>query len=75
MSSFNRHPHLHRIPDRPAFSCAVGLGGFIAAIGLGNGHAAWAAIQAHGVLLVGMGLVVTLVPLIVATLFAVTCFG
>ena len=33
-------------------------------------HAAWAAIQSHGALLVGMGLVVTLVPLIVATLFA-----
>ena len=48
----------------------LGLGGFIAAIGLGNGHAAWIAIQAHGPLLVGMGLVVTLVPLIVATLFA-----
>ncbi|MDA9432279.1 aspartate:alanine exchanger family transporter [Bradyrhizobium sp. CCBAU 51627] len=48
----------------------LGLGGFIAAIGLGNGHAAWAAIQAHGLLLVGMGLVVTLVPLMVATLFA-----
>ena len=48
----------------------LGLGGFIAAIGLGNGAAAWAAIQAHGMLLVGMGLVITLVPLIVATLFA-----
>lgn len=48
----------------------LGLGGFIAAIGLANGHAAWIAIQAHGLLLVGMGLVVTLVPLIVATLFA-----
>lgn len=48
----------------------IGLGGFIAAIGLGNGAAAWAAIQAHGMLLVGMGLVITLVPLIVATLFA-----
>jgi len=48
----------------------IGLGGFIAAIGLGNGAAAWAAIQAHGMLLVGMGLVTTLVPLIVATLFA-----
>ncbi|MDA9422234.1 MULTISPECIES: TrkA C-terminal domain-containing protein [Bradyrhizobium] len=48
----------------------LGLGGFIAAIGLGNGHAAWIAIQAHGFLLVGMGLVVTLVPLMVATLFA-----
>jgi putative transport protein len=48
----------------------LGLGGFIAAIGLGNGHAAWIAIQAHGLLMVGMGLVVTLVPLIIATLFA-----
>jgi len=36
----------------------IGLGGFIAAIGLGNGQAAWAAIQAHGALLVGMGIVV-----------------
>jgi putative transport protein len=48
----------------------IGLGGFIAAIGLGNGQAAWSAIQAHGLLLVGMGIVVTIVPLIVATLFA-----
>jgi putative transport protein len=48
----------------------IGLGGFIAAIGLGNGQAAWSAIQAHGLLLVGMGIVVTVVPLIVATLFA-----
>ena len=48
----------------------LGLGGFIAAIGLGNGAAAWAAIQAHGLLLVGMGLVITIVPLVVGTLFA-----
>jgi aspartate-alanine antiporter len=48
----------------------IGLGGFIAAIGLGNGQAAWSAIQAHGLLLVAMGIVVTVVPLIVATLFA-----
>lgn len=48
----------------------LGLGGFIAAIGLGNGQAAWSAIQAHGLLLVGMGTVVTLVPMIVATIFA-----
>ncbi len=48
----------------------LGLGGFIAAIGLGNGQAAWMAIQAHGLLLVGMGIVVTLVPLTVATIFA-----
>jgi aspartate-alanine antiporter len=48
----------------------LGLGGFIAAIGLGNGQAAWLAIQAHGLLLVGMGFVVTVVPLMVATVFA-----
>jgi aspartate-alanine antiporter len=48
----------------------LGLGGFIAAIGLVNGPAALAAIQAHGLLLLGMGVVVTLVPLTVATLFS-----
>ncbi|MDF0517556.1 transporter [Bradyrhizobium yuanmingense] len=48
----------------------IGLGGFIAAIGLGNGLAAWSAIQAHGLLLVGMGIVVTLVPMTVGTLVA-----
>jgi AspT/YidE/YbjL antiporter-like protein len=48
----------------------VGLGGFIAAIGLANGPAAWAAIQAHGPLLLAAGFVVTLVPMIVGTLFA-----
>ena len=48
----------------------LGLGGFIAAIGLGNGLAAWSAIQAHGLLLVGMGIVVTLIPLTVGTLVA-----
>jgi putative transport protein len=48
----------------------IGLGGFIAAIGLANGPAALAAIQAHGLLLLGMGVVVTLVPLTIATLVA-----
>ncbi|WFU69915.1 transporter [Bradyrhizobium sp. CB2312] len=48
----------------------IGLGGFIAAIGLGNGLAAWSAIQAHGLLLVGMGIVVTLIPMTVGTLVA-----
>ena len=47
-----------------------GIGGFIAAIGLVNGPAALAAIQAHGLLLLGMGVVVTLAPLIFATIFA-----
>jgi putative transport protein len=48
----------------------IGLGGFIAAIGLANGPAAIAAIQSHGLLLLSLGLVVTLVPLTVATVVA-----
>jgi putative transport protein len=48
----------------------IGLGGFIAAIGLANGPAALTAIQTHGVSLLSMGLVVTLVPLTVATIVA-----
>ena len=48
----------------------IGLGGFVAAIGLANGPAALAAIQAHGLMLLGVGIVVTLTPLIVGTLFA-----
>jgi AspT/YidE/YbjL antiporter-like protein len=48
----------------------LGLGGFIAAIGLANGPAAVAAIKAHGLLLLGMGVVVTLVPMILATVVA-----
>ncbi|HEU0081303.1 MAG TPA: transporter, partial [Bradyrhizobium sp.] len=48
----------------------IGLGGFIAAIGLANGPAAVAAIQSHGLLLLSMGVVVTLVPLTIATIVA-----
>lgn len=67
----SRRPTMGAMPPAAQQTLSdIGLGGFIAAIGLGNGHAAWIAIQAHGLLLVGMGLVVTLVPLIVATLFA-----
>jgi AspT/YidE/YbjL antiporter-like protein len=67
----SRRPTLGAMPPAAQQTLSdLGLGGFIAAIGLGNGHAAWVAIQTHGLLLVGMGLVVTLVPLIVATLFA-----
>jgi putative transport protein len=67
----SRRPTMGAMPPAAQQTLSeFGLGGFIAAIGLGNGHAAWTAIQAHGLLLVGMGLVVTLVPLIVATLFA-----
>ncbi len=67
----SRHPTVGAMPPAAQQTLVdLGLGGFIAAIGLGNGQAAWAAIQAHGLLLVGMGLVVTLVPLTVATIFA-----
>jgi aspartate-alanine antiporter len=48
----------------------IGLGGFIAAIGLANGPAAIAAIQSHGVLLFSLGIVVTVVPLTIATIVA-----
>jgi putative transport protein len=48
----------------------IGLGGFIAAIGLANGPAAIAAIQSHGLLLLTLGMVVTLVPLTIATIVA-----
>jgi aspartate-alanine antiporter len=67
----SRRPTIGALPPAAQQTLSdLGLGGFIAAIGLGNGHAAWTAIQANGLLLVGMGLVVTLVPLVVATLFA-----
>lgn len=67
----SRRPTMGAMPPAAQQTLSdLGLGGFIAAIGLGNGAAAWAAIQAHGLLLVGMGLVVTLVPLVTATLFA-----
>ena len=48
----------------------IGLGGFVAAIGLANGPAALAAIQSNGLMLLGVGTIVTLTPLIVGTLFA-----
>ena len=48
----------------------IGLGGFIAAIGLANGPAALTAIQSHGVQLLSLGVVVTLVPLTIATIVA-----
>jgi AspT/YidE/YbjL antiporter-like protein len=67
----SRRPTIGAMPPAAQQTLSdLGLGGFIAAVGLANGHAARIAIQAHGLLLVGMGLVVTLVPLIVATLFA-----
>jgi putative transport protein len=67
----SRQPTIGALPPAAQQTLSdLGLGGFIAAIGLGNGHAAWTAIQTHGPLLLGMGLVVTLVPLVVATFFA-----
>ena len=48
----------------------LGLGAFIAAIGLANGPAAVVAIQQHGLMLLGAGIVVTLTPMILGTLFA-----
>jgi AspT/YidE/YbjL antiporter-like protein len=48
----------------------LGLGGFIAAIGLASGPAALAAIEAHGLLLLGVGVTVTLTPMVIGTLFA-----
>jgi putative transport protein len=48
----------------------LGLGGFVAAIGLAAGPAAVAAIQAQGLTLLGAGIIVTLTPMVVGTLFA-----
>lgn len=48
----------------------IGLGAFIAAIGLTNGPAALAAIQSHGLVLLGAGIVVTLTPMVLGTIFA-----
>jgi aspartate-alanine antiporter len=48
----------------------LGLAGFVAAIGLAAGPAAVAAIQANGATLLGVGILVTLTPMIVGTLFA-----
>ena len=48
----------------------LGLGGFIAAIGLANGPAALTAIQTHGLTLLAVGTVVTLTPMVIGTLFA-----
>jgi uncharacterized transporter YbjL len=48
----------------------LGLGGFIAAIGLANGPAALVAIETYGLLLLGVGITVTLTPMVVGTVFA-----
>ena len=48
----------------------LGLGGFVAAIGLANGPAALAAIQANGLTLLLAGVLVTLTPMVIGTLVA-----
>jgi AspT/YidE/YbjL antiporter-like protein len=66
-----RHPKRGSIPPAAQQTLIdLGLGGFIAAIGLGNAQPAWQAIGAHGSALLIIGIVVTLVPMIVGTLFA-----
>jgi aspartate-alanine antiporter len=67
----SRRPAIGAVP--PAAQQTLidfGLGGFVAAIGLANGQAAWIAIEANGLLLLAVGIVVTIVPMTVGTLFA-----
>jgi aspartate-alanine antiporter len=67
----SRRPTVGSLPPAAQQTLSdLGIGGFIAAIGLANGPAAVAAIQAHGLLLLSMGIVVTLVPMTVATIVA-----
>lgn len=67
----SRRPTMGSFPPAAQQSLAdLGLAGFVAAIGLGNGQAALATIQAHGLTLLAAGAIVTLTPLIVGTLFA-----
>ena len=67
----SRRPNMGAIPPAAQQTMiSIGLGGFLAAIGLTNGPAALAAVQAQGILLLVVGMIVTLVPMIVGTLFA-----
>jgi len=67
----SRRPTMGAFPPAAQQSLAdLGLAGFVACIGLASGPAAVAAIQAHGLTLLGAGIVVTLTPLIIGTLFA-----
>jgi putative transport protein len=67
----SRRPIMGAFPPAAQQSLVdIGLGAFIACIGLANGPAALAAIQAHGLMLLLVGTVVTLTPLIAGTLFA-----
>jgi AspT/YidE/YbjL antiporter-like protein len=72
----SRRPTMEAFPPAAQQSLIdIGLGGFVAAIGLANGQAALAAIQAHGLTLLAVGIVVTLTPLIIGTLFAHRILG
>jgi AspT/YidE/YbjL antiporter-like protein len=67
----SRRPTVGAMPRAAQQTLAdFGLGGFVAAIGLVSGSAAWIAIQAHGLMLLMVGVTVTLTPLIVGTIFA-----
>jgi putative transport protein len=67
----SRRPTMGAFPPAAQQSLIdLGLGGFVAAIGLANGPAALSAIEAHGLMLLGVGIVVTLTPLVIGTLFA-----
>lgn len=67
----SRRPMVGSIPPAAQQTLIdLGLGGFVAAIGLASGPAAWTAIQANGALLLIVGVFVTLTPMVVGTLFA-----
>jgi aspartate-alanine antiporter len=72
----SRRPTMGAFPPAAQQSLSdLGLGGFVACIGLASGPAALAAIQAQGLTLLLVGMVVTLVPLLVGTLFAHRVLG
>jgi putative transport protein len=59
----SRRPTMGAFPPAAQQSLIdLGLGGFVAAIGLASGPAAVAAIATHGCMLLGTGIVVTLTP-------------
>jgi putative transport protein len=67
----SRRPTMGAFPPQAQQTLSdLGLGGFIACIGLASGPAALAAVLAHGPLLLGVGVIVTLTPMIIGTLFA-----
>jgi putative transport protein len=72
----SRRPTIGAIPPAAQQTLVdLGLGGFIAAIGLVSGPAAWTAIQANGPMLLLVGMAVTLIPLVVGTIFAHRILG